>query len=215
MIKKLIIFLSFCLLEFSLLSKNAFALTSTPSATPSVDIESKIKTLVKENLDTTETELKKNILSKSLLGFTGKAKSVGTKNITLETEKDLLQIVLTEKTSITKNGSEIKPSSIALGDKLIVYGQKTKEEVLEAKLILVLANAEDQNLVETQTVVATFKTLDLKKKTFKLTINNEDLDFTLSKKNNVKLEDYKIGDTIFAITKKYLGKFSLSRANKI
>lgn len=215
MIKKLIIILSFCILEFSLLSKNAFALTSTPSATPSVDIENKIKTLVKENLDTTETELKKNILSKSILGFTGKAKSVGTKNITLETEKDLLQIVLTEKTSITKNGSEMKSSSIALGDKLIVYGQKTKEEVLEAKLILVLADTDDTNLVETQTVVATFKTLDLKKKTFKLTINNEDIDFTLSKKNNVKLEDYKIGDTIFAITKKYLGKFSLSKANKI
>ena len=87
--------------------------------------------------------------------------------------------------------------------------------MLEAKIINVFPAETDEEVVVTKTQIAYFKNIDTKKKTFTLTINNEDLAFTLSKKSNVKLEDFKDGDKVLAITKKYLGKYSLSRAVKI
>ncbi len=191
-----------------------FAATATPSASPTETVE-KIKNLVKENLTTTEANIQKESTSKSLVGFTGKVKTVGTKNITIETEKDLIQILITESTTITKGASEIKTSSIAIGDNLLVYGQKNKDSVFEAKNIYVLAVIDEANTVVSKTQIATINNIDLKKKTFTLTINNEEVNFTLSKKNTIKLEEFKDGDIILGITKKYQGKFSLSKAVKL
>lgn len=209
--KKLILFT----LVFFTLATPTLALTSTPSATPSVDLQNKIKSLVKENLETTENLIQKETNAKSFVGYTGKVKSVGTKNITLEVESDLLQIAILPETVITKAGSEIKTTSIALADNLLVIGLKNKDNVLETRIINVLPEVDPATIVETVSKIATFKTIDPKKKSFVLTVNGEDQNFTLSKKTTVKLEDFVVGDTILAITKKYLGKFSLSRALKI
>ncbi len=209
--KKLILFT----LVFFTLATPILALTSTPSATPSVDLQNKIKSLVKENLETTENLIQKEANAKSFVGYTGKVKSVGTKNITLEVENDLLQIAILPETIITKAGSEIKTTSIALADNLLVIGLKNKDNVLETRIINVLPEVDPATIVETVSKIATFKTIDLKKKSFVLTVSGEDQNFTLSKKTTVKLEDFVAGDTILAITKKYLGKFSLSRAVKI
>ncbi len=198
-----------------LVATPVYAVTSTPSATPSLELQDKIKTLVKENLETTENLIQKEVTSKSLLGYTGKVKSIGSKNLTLEIEKDILQISILTTTSITKDGAEIKTSSIALGDKLMIIGTKTKDDVIEAKIINVIKEDDPTTIVVTKPAIATIKNLDLKKKTFTLTINGEDVAYTLSKKTTVKLDDFKEGDTILAITKKYQGKYSLSRAVKI
>lgn len=195
-------------------TSKVFAVTATPSASPTETVE-KIKNLVKENLTTTEANIQKESASKSIVGFSGKVKTVGTKNITIETEKDLLQILITESTTISKGTSEIKTSSIAISDNLLVYGQKNKDSVFEAKNIYVLAAADETNTVVSKTQIATINNIDLKKKTFTLTINNEEVNFTLSKKNTIKLEEFKDGDTILGITKKYQGKFSLSKAIKL
>lgn len=213
--KKIIIVLLFCLFDFLVFSKDIYAINSTPSATPSQDLQDKIKSLVKENLETTENVIKNEITSKSLLGYVGKVKSVGIKNITLETEKDLLQISVLPTTQISKSGAEIKTSSIALSDKLIVIGIKNKDGVLEAKTITVVPEQDPATLVTTKAEIATISKIDYKKKTFTLTINNQSISFTLSKKSTVKLEDLTEGDTIFCITKMYQGKSSLSRAVKI
>lgn len=191
--------------------------TSTPSASPTTQNNQidKLKSIVQEYTATTEASLQKEIISKSLYGYVGKVKSVGTKNLTLEVNNDLLQVSITPNTSITKSGSEIKTTSIALADKLLVIGTKTKEDVLEAKQITYVTEEKPENIVITKSYVTSFKNIDLKKKTFTLNIDSEDLPFTLSKKSTVKLEDFKDGDRIIAITKKYQGKYSLSRATKI
>lgn len=220
MIKKTITILIFCFFEFltSLSAGRLFqthAVASTPSATPSLQLEEKIKSLVKENLETTEGLIQKDIVTKSLLGYAGKVKSVGTKSLTLEIDKDLLQIAVLPTTSITKAGAEIKTSALALGDKLIVIGSKLKDESIEAKVINVIPAIDETTLVKTKTEIAVISKIDIKKKTFNLNINGEDVTFTLSKKSTVKLENFTEGDQILAVTKKYLGKFSLSRAIKI
>lgn len=209
--KKLLLLIPIFFLIFTL---PVFAVTSTPSATPAMQLEDKIKSLVKENLESAENLLQNEAVT-IFLGFTGKVKSIGSKNITLEVDDDLLQVTIAPETSITKSGNEIKSSSIALSDTLLVIGTKTKDNVLEAKVINVIPPEDPENIVVTEAKIATFKNIDLKKKTFTLTINNEDSSFTLSKKSTVKLDEFKGGDTILAITKKYQGKFSLSRAVKI
>ena len=201
-------------IAFLTFAQSAFAVTATTSGSPTQTVD-KIKSLVKENLTATEVDIQKEAINKSIIGFSGKVKTVGTKNITIETEKDLLQILITDTTTIFKGATEIKTSSIAIGDNLLVYGQKNKDEVFEAKHIYVLAVVDEKNVVISKAQVATISDLDLKKKTFSLTINGETTSYTLSKKNTVKLEDFKDGDTIFGITKKYQGKFSLSKAIKL
>lgn len=196
------------------LAPSVFAVTATQSASPTETIE-KIKNLVKENLTATEVDIQKEALNNSIVGFSGKVKTVGTKNITIETEKDLLQILITENTSITKGTTEIKTSSIAISDNLLVYGQKNKDTVFEAKQIYILSAVDETNIVVSKAQIATINNIDLKKKTFSLSINGEDLQFTLSKKNTVKLEEFKDGDNLFGITKKYQGKLSLSKAVKL
>jgi len=189
------------------------ATTSSPSATPqTID---RIKDLVKENIEDTESTLQKNVLTSKAFGTTGIVKTVGTKNITIENDKDLLQVLVTNKTSITKANTEIKTSSVAINDKILVIGKKNKDDVLEAIIINVLPAEKPEEVVVSKTEIATINKIDLKKKTFTLTIDGKTIDFTLSKKNNVKLEDFKDGDIIFGVTKKYLGKYSLSRAVKI
>ncbi len=201
-------------IAFLTFSQAVFAVSATTSGSPTQTVD-KIKSLVKENLTATEVDIQKEAINKSIIGFSGKVKTVGTKNITIETEKDLLQILITDTTTIFKSTTEIKTSSIAIGDNLLVYGQKNKDDVFEAKHIYVLAVADEKNIVISKAQVATISDLDLKKKTFSLTINGETASYTLSKKNTVKLEDFKDGDTIFGITKKYQGKFSLSKATKL
>ncbi len=199
-----------------LTSTSVFSATATPSATPtSTSTIDKIKDLVKENLTDTELSVQMEAATKSLMGFTGKVKSIGTKNLTLETDKDLLQVLITDTTTITKAGSAIKTTSIALADSLMVIGQKNKDDVLEAKVINVLPVVDETTLVVVTTKVATIKNINLKTKTFTLILDNQDTAFTLSKKNTVKLEDFEDGDTILAVTKKYQGKYSLSKAVKL
>lgn len=102
-----------------------------------------------------------------------------------------------------------------MADKILIFGIKNKDGVLQAKIITVLAVEDETTIVITKAEVATIKNIDLKKKTFVLVIGQESVPFTLSKKTTVKLEELKDGDTLFAITKKYQGKFSLSRAVKL
>ncbi len=193
---------------------SAFAVTASPSATPTQTVE-KIKNLIKENLTTTEVDVQKEIVGNSIVGYSGKVKTVGTKNLTIETEKDLLQTLITDETIINKGGTEIKTSSIAIGDSILIYGQKNKDAVFVANQVSVLAPIDEANIVISKSQVAIINNIDLKKKTFTLKINEEEVSYTLSKKNTVKLEDFKDGDTIFGITKKYQGKFSLSKAIKL
>ena len=202
MTKKVTIVLIFCFFGFLVFSKNIFATTGTPSATP--DLQEKIKTIVQENLSATEKSL---TTQTKFTGRTGTIKSIGAKNLTLEIDKDLTQVNLA--------GSDTKPSSLAIGNKIIVLGILTKDNVLDAKRIILVEEEKPENIVVTESLVGKISQIDLKKKTFILSINSKDLNYTLSKKTTVKLEDFKDGDTIFGISKKYQGKFSLSRAIKI
>jgi len=183
------------------------AVTSTPSATPTaLNLQDKIKTIVKDNLTATEKVLEGQTSSK-IIGRTGTIKSIGAKNITLEIEKDITQINM-EK-------SDTKASSLAIGNKIMVFGKMDKDNVIMASRIIPVEEKKAEELVETTAILAKITKIDLKKKTFVLTVDSKTFDYTLSKKTTVKLDDLTDGDTLFAISKKYQGKYSLSRATKI
>jgi hypothetical protein len=205
MIKKklLISIFCFCLSAFGgSLPKNVLAATSTPSGT--VDVN-KIKTIVQENLAATEKALTDQ--NTKLTGRTGTIKSIGAKNLTLEIDKDITQVNL--------SNSNTKPSSLAIGNKITILGYLTKDDVLDAKLVSPVTEEKVEDQVTTESLIAVISKIDLKKKSFVLTLNKSELSYTLSKKNTVKLEDFKDGDTIFGISKKYQGKLSLSKAIKL
>lgn len=197
---------------------------STPSATPSItptitpssaqDIQEKIKNLVKENLSATETNLKEKINLQTLVGFVGTIKSINSGNITLDSKDgNLIQITTNEKTTISKSGSSIKLSSLALSDKIIIIGTMIKDDIVIAKRI---TTAElDPNPIISGTLVAKVSSIDLKKKTIGLNVDGKEVLFALTKKSTIKLTDLQVGQTIFAISKKYDGKDLLSRAKVI
>lgn len=198
---------------FLLNSIATLAAESTPSATPTIEAVEKIKNIVKENLQNTEETVTKQA---SNIGLSGIVKTIGSKSITLETDKDIFQIAISDETIISKDNKDIKTSSIAIGDKLLVIGQQVNnEDVLNAKIVNVLSVIKEEEIVISKAEIATISKIDIKKKTFILTINGVETSYTLSKKNNVKLDEFSDGDTIFGITKKYQGKYSLAKAIKL
>ena len=190
--------------------------TSTASATPSetLDIQEKIKTLVKENLSATESNLKEKINLKTLVGYVGTINSINSGNITIDSKDGtLVQITTETKTTYTKSGAASKLSSLALSDKIIVIGTLIKDDIILAKKISVVV--EEPNPVVSGTVVAKISSLDLKKKIIGLSVDDKEVLYSLTKKSTIKLDELQVGQTIFAITKKYDGKDLLSRAKVI
>ncbi len=207
---------------------SAIAATSTPSATPTTktatqsavtpsetqDIQEKIKTLVKENLSATESNLKEKINQHTLVGYVGAIKSINSGNITIDTKDgSLIQITSDGKTVFTKSGAASKLSALALSDKIIVIGTLLKEDIVLAKRIIV-ADIEE-NPMTSNVVAAKITSIDLKKKTIGLTAKDTEVIYTLTKKSTVVLGDLQVGQSLFAITKKYEGKDYLSRAKVI
>lgn len=198
----------------------SYATTATPAsettATPSgaQDLQEKIKKMVEENLSATESNLKEKINLQTLVGYVGTIKSVSSGNLTVDTkDSSLIQITTAEKTTIVKSGAASKLTSLALADKIIVIGTLIKDDIILAKKISVIVD--EPNPVTTSTLVAQISSLDLKKKTLGLNINNTEVIYSLTKKSTIKLEEFEVGQTIFAIAKKYEGKNFLSRAKVI
>lgn len=207
------------------------ATTSTPSATPTTktatqsaitpsetqDIQEKIKTLVKENLSATESNLKEKINQHTLVGYVGHIKSINSGNVTIDTKDgSLIQITSDTKTVFTsKTGSASKLSALALSDKIIVIGTLLKEDIVLAKKVMVVEV--DENAMTSHILVAKITSIDVKKKTIGLTVQDTDTEviYTLTKKSTVILGDLQVGQSLFAITKKYEGKDYLSRAKVI
>ncbi|KKT29504.1 MAG: hypothetical protein UW41_C0033G0006 [Candidatus Collierbacteria bacterium GW2011_GWC2_44_18] len=196
---------------------------ATPSATPTEaivtpsqtqDIQEKIKTLVKENLSATESTLKERINQQTLVGFVGLIQSINSGNITINTkDASILQISTNEKTTITRNGSIIKLASLAISDKVIVIGTLLKEDIILAKRIIVIPD--ETNPVVSGTIVTKVSSVDIKKKLIGLMVNDQEVLYGLTKKSTIKVENIKVGTTIFSITKKYEGKNLLSRAKTL
>lgn len=185
--------------------------TSTPSAiqTPT-NMEDKIKLLVQENLSTTEAKLKEKVDLHTLVGFAGFVKTISSDNLTVESRGDLLQVTTSAKTALLKDGSTIKFSSLAIGDKVIFIGTSVKDDIILAKRITVIKD--DPSLVTTTAIVSKITALDTKKKTITLNINGTEQTLAPSKKSTVKLDTLEVGQTILGIIKEYEGKLSISRA---
>ncbi|HSV94675.1 MAG TPA: hypothetical protein VLH94_01690 [Spirochaetia bacterium] len=205
------IFHILAILTFSIFSvKTAIAVTATPSATPTHNIEDKIKILVQENLSTTEAKLKEKVNLQTMVGYVGKITTISSGNLTLESQGNLIQATSTTKTTYLKDGSTIKATSLAIGDKIIIIGTSIKDGIIQAKRISVIKD--EPVLVKTTAVVAKISFIDPKKKTLTLFLNGTDQTLTLSKKSTVKLDELKIDQTILGIVKEYEGKLSISRA---
>ena len=187
-----------------------FAETATPEATPTANMEDKIKLLVQENLSTTEAKLKEKLDLQTLVGFVGKITTISSNNLTIDSYNSLIQITTSTSTLIQKDGSTIKFGSLAIGDKVIVIGTSVKTDIIQAKKISVVK--EEPVLVKTTATLAKVISVDLKKKTLVLDINGTNQTLTLSKKSTVKLEELKAEQTILGIVKEYQGNLSLSRA---
>ena len=200
----------------------AASATPSPTATPSAsitpsetqDIQQKIKNLVKENLSATETSLKDKINLQTLVGYVGEINSINSGNISIDSKDDnMIQITTNENTVYSKSGSNIKLSSLALSDKIIIIGTLLNDNIVLAKKVVVVEV--DSNPMISGTIYATIVSLDSKKKTISLSINGEEIVYSLTKKSDIKLSELKPGQNIFAITKKYEGKDYLSRAKII
>lgn len=210
--KKLNLLISALIYSF-LLIQPAFAVTATPSATPTQNMEDKIKLLVQENLSTTEAKLKEKVDLQSLVGFVGKITTISSGNLTLESHGNIIQATTNTKTAFLKNGSVIKFTSLAIDDKIIIIGTSVKEDIITAKRITVIKD--EPILVKTSAVVAKITSIDLKKKTISLSLDGTDQTLTLSKKSTVKLDELKAEQTILAIIKAYNGVLSISRAKAL
>lgn len=184
---------------------------ATPSATTDdSSLGDKIKSLVKDNLSATETDLTQKINQKTLVGYVGTIKSISAENISINSGDDPIQITTTNKTVFVSGSNTIKPSTLAIADKVIVIGTLIKKDIIQAKRIIVVT--EDPNPVITTTLIAKVSSVDTKKKTIGLMINNQEVIYSLSKKTTIKIADIKVDQTLFAITKLYQGVSSLSRA---
>lgn len=210
--KKLNLFLSAFIFLF-LFARPSLAVTATPSATPTQNMEDKIKLLVQENLSTTEAKLKEKVDLQSLVGFVGKITTISSGNLTLESHGNLIQATTNAKTAFLKDGSVIKFTSLAIDDKIIIIGTSVKEDIVTAKRITVIKD--EPILVKTSAVVSKISAIDLKKKTITLSLSGTDQALTLSKKSTVKLDELKVDQTILAIIKEYNGVLSISRAKAL
>lgn len=208
--KKLIFFVTAIAFSFVLVQP---VKAETPSATPTPNMEDRIKLLVQENLSTTEAKLKEKVDLQSLVGFVGKITTISSGNLTLDSHGNLLQVTTTIKTAFLKDGLAIKITSLAIGDKIIVIGTSIKDGIVQAKKVTVVKD--EPVLVKTTAVVAKVVSVDLKRKTITLTIDGTDRVLTLSKKTTVKLNELLAGQTILGIIKEYAGNLSISRAKPL
>jgi len=209
---KLLIIFSLLILNF-VFAPDTLAVTATPSATPTQNMEDKIKLLVQENLSTTEAKLKEKLNVQALVGFVGKITTISSGNLTIDSKNNLIQITSTAQTSYLKDGSAIKATSLAIGDKVIVIGTSVKNGIITAKRVTVIKD--EPVLVKTTAVIAKIIQVDTKKKTITLDINGTNQVLTLSKKSTVKLEELAADQMILAIIKEYEGKLSISRAKPL
>lgn len=210
--KKTLYIFSFVLLSLIVITP-VYAEIGTSSASPTPNMEDKIKLLVQENLSTTEAKLKEKVDLQSLVGFVGKITTISSGNLTIDSHGDVIQVTTNTKTAFLKDSSTIKVTSLAIGDKIIVIGTSIKDDIVQAKRVTVIKD--EPNLVKTSAIVAKIVKIDLKKRNLTLSINDTDQILTLSKKSNVKLEEYKAGQTIFGIIKEYNGALSISRAKSL
>ena len=203
----------FLLLPSKVLAATSSATPTEAAVTPSqtLDIQEKIKALVKENLSATESTLKERINQQTLVGYVGLIQSINSGNISINTKDGtILQVTTDGNTVIYKVGSKVKLGSLAISDKMIVIGTLLKADIVLAKRILVIPD--EPNPVISGTIVAKISSVDLKKKLIGLSVNEQEVIYGLTKKSTVKMENMKAGSTIFAITKKFEGKDLLSRA---
>jgi hypothetical protein len=196
-----------------ILARQVAAITATPSATPTQNIEDKYKTIVQENLSSAEAKLKEKVNLQSLVGYVGKITTISSGNLTFESHGNIIQATTATQTAILKNGTTIKISSLAIGDKIIVIGTSVKEGIVQAKRVTVIKD--EPVLVNTTAVVTKIVSIDLKKKTLTLSLSGMDRVLTLSKKSTVKLEGFSAAETILGIVKEYSGGLSISRAKAL
>lgn len=194
----------------TVLTLGIFLTQSAKAETPTPDIVDQVKTMVQENLATTEAKLKEKLDLQSLVGFVGKITTISSGNITLDSHDNLLQVTTSAKTAFLKNGLAIKITSLAIDDKIIIIGTSIKDGIVQAKRITVIKD--EPVLVKTTAAVAKIVSVDLKKKTITLTLGGENQILTPSKKSTVKLEELQTDQTILAIIKEYNGALSISRA---
>lgn len=208
------LFLSLTTIFLSLtLAQPALAITATPSATPTPDIEEKYKLIVQENVSSIAAKLQEKVNLMSLVGYVGKITTISSGNLTVDSHGVLLQITSTAKTVYLKNNSPIKVTSLAIGDKVIIIGTSIRDGIIQAKRVSVIKD--EPILVKTTAVIAKVVSIDTKKKTLTLTINGADQILTLSKKSTVKLDQLKVDQTILGIVKEYDGTLSISRAKTL
>ncbi len=189
------------------------AITATPSATPTPDIEEKYKLIVQENVSSIAAKLQEKVNLMSLVGYVGKITTISSGNLTVDSHGVLLQVTSTTKTVYFKNNSPIKVTSLAIGDKVIIIGTSIKDGIVQAKRVSVIKD--EPILVKTTAVIAKVVSVDIKKKTLTLTINGADQTLALSKKSTVKLDQLQADQVILGIVKEYDGNLSISRAKTL
>lgn len=204
--KRKIIALLFIL--FPVFSSSAIAVTSTSSASTSnteetevnTNLQDRIRNMVQQNVSTTEAQIKEKINQLSLVGYTGKVTEVTASNLTIDSDGETFQVTTNDTTTIVNAGKNIKLSTIAIGEKLIVIGTfNTKKDVITAKRIVVVKASEVTNKPTIYTGI--IQTVDIKKRTVVIKSLDKVTTMILSKKANLKIEEIVAGKNVLVITR--------------
>ena len=129
---------------FLILASPCLAATATTSADNAVvnsNIEDRIKNIVQQNLSTTEALIKERINENSLSGYVGKITNISSMNLTLMSGADTIQVKTSEKTVYSKSNQAVKSSSLAIGDKVIVVGLLARNDIIDAKRIVIVKDS--------------------------------------------------------------------------
>jgi hypothetical protein len=176
------------------------SVTVTPSDTEiDNNLKDRIKTMVQQNLSTTEAKLKEKLTEMSLVGYAGKVTAVTATNLTIDADGEIYQIATTDTTAMINAGQKIKLSTIAIADKILVIGtMNAKKDVITAKRIIVVK----ASTIDVPTIyLGNVKSVDTKKKAIVLTTATDTVTVILSTKANLKLDDFVVGKTAFVITR--------------
>lgn len=201
------IFLSLTTSSFAVSPSPTATDTSTPTDSPTT-IQEKIRTLVRDNLATTESKLKEKIDQSTLVGYSGEITEIKNGNVTISTPDGALEATTDSNTVIVIKGAVSKLDKLAIGNRILIIGTSVKKDILEAKRIILSPEAP----TKPEIFLAEVSELNAKTKTISFTGNKTV--FNIGRKMSLRLKELAIGQKLIVVTKTldgspYLTQFKL------
>ena len=198
--KKLLTF-ALILITYDLLLSPVFAQTiDTPVASPSAiqeQLKERIKSVVQEQLKSTEANLESKTNTIMLVGYQGTVADITQYALTLVSDKTNFQVSADLDTVIVKSGKNIKFEQLSIKDLVLVIGTLDSNEILKAKRVVVLVG--QTTPPAKQIIFAPISKISLKNKTVTVSLNQKDVVLNPSKNLKLDLATLTLGQKLFAV----------------